>query len=146
MSRWQRWCWSFTRWAWPGSGWPWACGSPPAPPCSDAAGRPSSLEPTSLRMSVALCTFFCAQRHAHYMSSVPLRRSAGRSVGLDGGDEFAGLLRLGRGGPLWPQQRGGDRGGGDDQAERDPEGQVVTLGQGDRGRPVLRDQRVGPGG
>src|SRR6185312_16104300 len=124
MSRWQRWCWSFTSWAWPASGWLWACGSPPAPPCSDAAGRPSSA---------------CERRRDHPVRtpSVPLRRSGGgQSIGLvalDGGDEFAGLLRLGRGGPLWPQQRGGDRGGRDDQAERDPEGQVVTLGQGDRG-------------
>ena len=39
-------------------------------------------------------------------------------------------LRLGRGGALRPQQRGGGRGGRDDQAEGDPEGQVVAVGRG----------------
>ena len=39
-----------------------------------------------------------------------------RSVGLDGRDELRVLLRLGRGGALRAQQRGGGRDGRDDQA------------------------------
>src|SRR3954452_20631172 len=54
------------------------------------------------------------------------------------------LRRLGEGlpGGGGAEHGGGDRDGCDDQAEGDPEGQVVALGQGDRGRAVLREQRA----
>src|SRR6266704_6227006 len=54
-------------------------------------------------------------------------------------------LRLGSDGALRAKDRGGDRDGREDQAEGDPEGQVVALGQGDRDRAVPGDQRAGPG-
>ena len=58
------------------------------------------------------------------------------SSGTGWGDGWEAGLRA--------QHGGGDRGGRDHQAAGDPEGQVVAVGQGGRGRAVLRDQRVGP--